>query len=130
MVKPFCPDGRDVAQTTLHLVGRGQGSQKRSTALFGILRGSQHRANIIAGMTRLPPGQITVIKVKIPNQCGVIKGGTVGCRLSAPDEGTVPGAIERFNLVPNQGKGFPFQSPDSATQSVQHSDLELMTGFP
>src|SRR5208337_461201 len=129
MVKAFCPDRSDVTQTTLDLVGNGKRSQKVLAGLSGILRCRQDRSHVIARMAGFGFCQIAVVKIKIAHQGTVIEGSSVrGCS-STSNQSTVRISAEIFDMFSQNLYRHCLYGPNGASQTVEHSQSELLSGI-
>src|SRR5437899_6361394 len=89
MIKASGADWRHIAQSALHLVGDGQGREKLTALPSCILSRRQHRRQIVARMTGLVLGEVTVIKIEIMDECSIEQGRPIGRGSSASDQSTV-----------------------------------------
>src|SRR5664279_3876937 len=71
--------------------------------------------------------QIAVVEVQVTNRGAVVEGGMLWTRASSGQQSASSVGIELGNVLANDLSWLAFQSPDGATQSVQNSDLQLLT---
>ena len=125
MIKASGADWRHIAQPALHLVGDGQGSEKLTALPSCILSRRQHRRQIVARMTGLVLGEVTVIKIEITDECSIEQGCPIGRGSSASDQSTVACSSEVINLLANQPHRLCLECADRTAKRIQNSDLEL-----
>src|SRR5947207_2841211 len=86
MVKTPGTHRRFIAEAALHLICHGESREKIASRTIRIFSRRKDGAQVVAGMTSLALGEITVVKIQIPNQCAIVEGGTIGCGPAATDQ--------------------------------------------
>ncbi len=86
MVESVGPDGSNVGEPTLDLVGDGKSGQEVSAVGSCVLARRKHRSEVVARVAGLTWGQVGIIEVEIADGCTVEECSSVGSRTSTADQ--------------------------------------------
>ena len=129
VVESSRPDGSNIGQPALDLIGDRQSGHQVPARGPDVFTCSQDRSKIVTGVTSFPFGQVTVIEIEVTYQCTVVKRGAVDVCAPAPNQGTVAAAGPFFDgttvtatqfgdVATYHAYGFSMQRTQTAAQRV------------
>ena len=127
VVEPLCSHRRLLREPDLHLVGDRERAQQRAAVRVGVLRGGEHRRQVVRGMAGLARRQEGVVEVEVADERAVVERRPIGRgAFQKADHRRKRRAAELSTCFRTISGTLGTQGTERAPERVQDAQLELL----